>query len=507
MKDNFPGFYRLTKPELDRLWAEGWFVFDTNILLNLYRYGEKTRTEWLALIADVQDRLWIPHQVALEYQRNRRSTIKRLHEQFQALAESASFAKFRNAITSKTDEMRAIVDPSRFLAEIEPSFAAFDKIVADLKAKQLTAGGDDPIRERLDAVLKNIGEPYAQAELDKLYAEGERRYKLNTPPGYEDSKNEEAYDYEGRTYRRKYGDLIVWRQTLDWAKANGIKCLIFVTDDRKRDWWLKDEAASGQKVGPRPELTAEIKQFAGVELFHLYEPSAFLTYARVTLKASVSDASIEEVKEVADEDNARDERPTIVFTGDAGTDFDIHAFQFSVLVNGELKWCVIAEETVRDYFQLSSDARHDDRWAAFQANRRLIEAAAREAIKNFNVGPDGRIRVTQRELDATSATTRLESLARRTEILVSQAMELTPKLKQPTNGFSKSTGTDLQSLIDRASDAHEVIADIRAKVPEFIDPVQWERTKVEDGRTGEDIFERLGDLVHDLIREKRKRER
>lgn len=97
MKAKFAGFYPLTKVELDRLWKEGCFVFDTNILLNLYRYGETSRNEWLAVIADIQDRLWTPHQVALEYQRNRRSTISRLHEQFTALIQIAGFAKHGNA--------------------------------------------------------------------------------------------------------------------------------------------------------------------------------------------------------------------------------------------------------------------------------------------------------------------------------------------------------------------------------------------------------------------------
>jgi hypothetical protein len=505
VKAKFAGFYPLTKVELDRLWKEGWFVFDTNILLNLYRYGETSRNEWLAVIADIQDRLWTPHQVALEYQRNRRSTISRLHEQFTALIQIAGFAKFRNAVTRQIEEMRAIVDPAKFLASIEPLFSDFEKEVTDLKSQQLTPGEDDPIREKLDALLKHVGDPYSQVELEKLYAEGERRYKLETPPGFKDShKDQDAFDHEGRTYKKRYGDLIIWKQTLDWAKANGIKCVIFVTDEKKEDWWLKDEAASGQKLGPRPELAAEMKEAADVELFHLYGPPAFLTYARETLEATVSDATIEEVKEVAEEDEAREERPAIVFTGDAGTDFDHHAFQFSVYIDGELKWCVIAQETVEDYFELGSDARHDEAWQAFQKNRRLIEAAAREAIKNFNIEPDGRIRVGMRELDATSAKRRLESLVQRTEILVGQATELATKLNQPITEFSKSSGTDLASLIDRASAAHEVIADIRSKVPEFVDPVEWERTKVEDGRTGEEIFERLGDLVHDLIRERRR---
>jgi hypothetical protein len=218
----------------------------------------------------------------------------------------------------------------------------------------------------------------------------------------------------------------------------------------------------------------------------------------------VRDTSIAEAKEVTEEDELRAQQQSVVFTGDAGTDFDHHAFQFSALVNGELKWCVIAQETVEDYFNLSGDGGHTEAWGVFQRNRRTIEAAAREAIRNFNVGPDGRIRVGMRDLAATNAASRLNALRQRTRILVAQAKELATKLGQPVAGFRNQTGDDIDNLIEEASAAHEVIAVIRQSVPETIDPVAWEQTKIEDGRTGEDIFERLGDVIHDLIREKRR---
>lgn len=37
MRKLFAGYYRPTKKEFDRMWREGVFVFDANILLNIYR--------------------------------------------------------------------------------------------------------------------------------------------------------------------------------------------------------------------------------------------------------------------------------------------------------------------------------------------------------------------------------------------------------------------------------------------------------------------------------------
>ena len=95
--------------------------------------------------------------------------------------------------------------------------------------------------------------------------------------------------------------------------------------------------------------------------------------------------------------------PSIVFTDERGTDFDHHAFQFGVLINGQRRLCVIAQETVDDYFEVQSDARHDERWEVFVRNRERIEVAALEAIRNINVGPDGRIVVGMDELRATES--------------------------------------------------------------------------------------------------------
>jgi hypothetical protein len=38
MKDIFRGYYKLDDDEFKQLWKKAVFIFDTNVLLNLYRY-------------------------------------------------------------------------------------------------------------------------------------------------------------------------------------------------------------------------------------------------------------------------------------------------------------------------------------------------------------------------------------------------------------------------------------------------------------------------------------
>src|ERR1700736_803801 len=78
MRDLFPGFYNRTEEELSKLWQEGIFVFDANMLLNVYRYTQKTRNRYFEILELLRKRnqLWIPYQAAHEYQDRRLDVIQ-----------------------------------------------------------------------------------------------------------------------------------------------------------------------------------------------------------------------------------------------------------------------------------------------------------------------------------------------------------------------------------------------------------------------------------------------
>jgi PIN like domain len=76
MHDLFPGYNERTQEELSRLWKEGIFVVDTNMLLNVYRYSPETRDRYLETLSRLKSRLWIPYQVAYEYQDRRAVVIR-----------------------------------------------------------------------------------------------------------------------------------------------------------------------------------------------------------------------------------------------------------------------------------------------------------------------------------------------------------------------------------------------------------------------------------------------
>jgi hypothetical protein len=79
MRNLFRGYYRPSPEDFTKLWNEAIFVFDTNVLLNIYRYSSVAQSDFFNILEKLQGRIWIPHQVALEYFENRENVIDQQH--------------------------------------------------------------------------------------------------------------------------------------------------------------------------------------------------------------------------------------------------------------------------------------------------------------------------------------------------------------------------------------------------------------------------------------------
>jgi hypothetical protein len=146
---------------------------------------------------------------------------------------------------------------------------------------------DDPILEQVSALFDGkVGEPYPKADLDKKYGEAKGRYAVKQPPGYEDVKDKAEPDC--------YGDALIWFQLLEYAKQQQ-KPVIFITGERKEDWWYKPVRLV---VGPRPELIHEMHAVAGVD-FYMYSSERFMIFAEDFLGLRKQPEAIDEVREVS----------------------------------------------------------------------------------------------------------------------------------------------------------------------------------------------------------------
>lgn len=153
------------------------------------------------------------------------------------------------------------------------------KEISDHKKNDSKLSQNDLILDRLDNIYTSdkIGDPFERKDLLDIYVEGKDRYSNLIPPGFNDEK---------------FGDLILWFQIMDHSKKIE-KPVIFVSDDRKNDWWLlKDKA----HIGPLPELVQEF-MYETNQNFHMYLPERFIKYAAKFINAdSKYEKTIENVE-------------------------------------------------------------------------------------------------------------------------------------------------------------------------------------------------------------------
>ena len=235
----------MSESEFSELWKQSTFVFDTNVLLNLYRYQSSTRDALLKILRKLENRIWIPHHVGLEYQRNRLSVIAEQNKRYSEVRGivSKSLSSMQNELdTLQLKKRHSHIDPDKLVGSINKIKDEFLEELSGLEKQSIGVHSEDSIRNSLEVLFSDkIGAPFCdQAELNELLKEGEVRYKHQIPPGFKDSKKDkkdsDSFSYGGLLYERKYGDLIVWRQITEYAKSESLKNVIFVTDDSKSDW-------------------------------------------------------------------------------------------------------------------------------------------------------------------------------------------------------------------------------------------------------------------------------
>lgn len=309
MKNIFKGYYKLSSDEFESLWKNALFIFDTNVLLSLYRYQSSTRDALLQVMERLKGRVWIPYHVGLEFQRNRLKVIAEQHKRFSDVKKilGKTISGMESEFTRLQLKTRhSHINPDQLIKNIEKIHSEFIAELSGLEKKSINVNSGDEIRDRIDKLFEeSIGEqPDNQKSIDDLFSDGESRYKSNIPPGYKDSskdeKDSDEFTYAGITYKRKYGDLIIWKQIISHASKSASKNIIFITDDSKADWWWKVESNGSKTIGVRPELKDEILRKAEVENFHIYNTEGFLSYAKKQLDVPVTNEAIEEVRKISE---------------------------------------------------------------------------------------------------------------------------------------------------------------------------------------------------------------
>jgi hypothetical protein len=271
----------MAKDEISRALQESLVVIDSSVLLDLYRVTPTARNEMMASLISIEGNLWLPHQVALEFHRNRveaaRDQLSFYDETCKALETAQNQAlqrlnEFANRSALDNDEKKSLKEP------LERAFGvAIERVKSHQGVFDLTISrvlNDDPVLKMLAKLFEGrVGSPLPEAEYIKAQAEAARRRDGRIPPGYKDRAKRTNPD----------GDYLWWEQTLIKA-AEGDKPILIISNDEKEDWINKRIDFS---LGPREELVEEMRQRAGVSL-RIINFATFLEAVRVDSPVSVS---------------------------------------------------------------------------------------------------------------------------------------------------------------------------------------------------------------------------
>jgi hypothetical protein len=281
MKSLFAGYYRPTDKEFDELWKNCMFVFDASVLLDLYRSTAKTRDVLISILEKIKDRIWLPYQSGWEYQENRLDVIAKERELYSELRETLS-----GLVKSVQQKMHnhSVESAEKIKEELGSSIKKIIEIVDQGAKEHPNLIAKDHIQERITELFAGkVGKKLDEKRLATIYREGTERYEQKIPPGYKDSD-------KGGT--RQFGDLVIWNELLEHARATKLP-IIFITSDTKEDWWWKQ---GQQTIGPRPELVQEVASFASAK-FYMYSVERFLSEAQKRFDTKVEATAVKEAAE------------------------------------------------------------------------------------------------------------------------------------------------------------------------------------------------------------------
>ncbi|HVG07063.1 MAG TPA: PIN-like domain-containing protein [Thermoanaerobaculia bacterium] len=222
--------------------------------------------------------------------------------QFRTVREEVGVLKadFNNRIDKlRLRKRHALIDAEPLRSKVIDALDDFEKELNQIEREQAERYQEGYLELKIEEFFEGrIGQAPTQEFLDTIYKEGEKRYEIKLPPGYQDSRKSDSskepptFGFAGLTFQRKFGDLILWKEILKKVHDDELAWFILVTDDAKDDWW---QVVGGQRTGPRPELFDEAVRVGGVKGFILQTSEGFTEKAAKLLNLEVSDEVIQQI--------------------------------------------------------------------------------------------------------------------------------------------------------------------------------------------------------------------
>ncbi|WP_327367614.1 PIN-like domain-containing protein [Streptomyces sp. NBC_01217] len=301
-------------PDRATFFTDGIVVLDTNVLLSLYEYTPTAREQVLKALQSVQQRLWLPHQVGLEFVQNRfriitgrkkalddaqRSLQNKLRDAKTAIKDARSFTQDLLIKYAQDTEASRELDTEMSNKAIEELLSGWSATL-EAQVKRLReydisispGGQGDPVLSQVAALFGDrVAVPPDAAETRRRVEEASSyRFPNLIPPGFKDAGKGTAL--------ASSGDFLLWEETIGYmADSTKRSRLLFVSNDTKEDWYQPQ--GEGRSVSrPWPSLASELRQRTGAEL-RIETPGDFYRGVNRFLDAEIAEATYAEIDRAA----------------------------------------------------------------------------------------------------------------------------------------------------------------------------------------------------------------
>jgi len=281
---------------------------DASVLIHCYEMSRSACEELLTALDGFGDRVRVPIWAAKETWDHTRGLPSRQPLKKISTNVTKAIGHFRSDSLRYVDE-RTFDDMSaeQFTTEVDSLIAAADALTR--RTERLEPAHDDANARLLPFIASHSVSSDMPMIYDEVTRTGEQRYAHEVPPGFRDGGTKEPSgddDVEGAPAqlkgkkRNRFGDLIMWLESLQDCKTHACEHLVVLTrDNTKGDWVynprlvMDDEGRTVNNGGlltlPLPLLTQEARQRCEtLQSVHVISLEMFTQIVRASFGGRVS---------------------------------------------------------------------------------------------------------------------------------------------------------------------------------------------------------------------------
>ncbi|WP_419705339.1 PIN-like domain-containing protein [Promicromonospora sp. NFX87] len=303
-------------------------VLDTNVLLAPYKLSVTAREDVLRAIELSAERLWLPHQVGVEFYRNHASNRDLRSKAYEAAAKPTD--QFEQLVTKHLGKGTMHEDLRKDVARVvRDAVSGIKKGIEQLQLADtaITTPSADDVLERIEAAFAGRAAAAPDPATIRLRTDDFVNWRVPSliPPGFEDAgKPGEA---------QSAGDFLIWAEILEHAAANNLD-ILFVTEDGKDDWW---ETVDGQRR-PHRSLVLEFQRATGPgRRYHQVGMETFVRLATEAAGAGAKQSTLNEIVAVNKETQDYESQAEHVLSELLQTKAWLERVQLSAEVNSSLE--------------------------------------------------------------------------------------------------------------------------------------------------------------------------